>query len=417
MHYVIIGNGIAGISAAQVIRERDEDSQITIIGDESKHFYARTALMWAYTGQLSRRDLEPFERRYWSENRFDLIADQVVSIDAEKRNLSLDKSGPIAYDKLLLATGSVANLFGWPGQDLEGVCTFTTLPDLDRLDSWQGKVKQAVVIGGGLVGIELVEILLHDGVEVTYLIREPWYFNLMLSKPEADLVHKKLIKEGAQVIYNDEIQEIRGDGGTVTSLLTKQGSEIPCGLVAIAVGVHPRTDLAKNSAIECGRGIVVDRSFRTSVPDVWAAGDCAEIREPDQDKGLIQALWYTANKQGIQVGRAMVGDEIHYDPGIPYNSAQFLFLDYVTVGWTKHLNPELTEYEWLDQDQEHAVRIAYDESERVKGFSLLGPRYRAATLMRWIEEGRKLAYVRKRLAQAAYNEEFSPVMRKGLTYV
>lgn len=415
MHYVIIGNGIAGISAAQCIREREVEAKISIVGDESAYLYSRTALMWAYMGRMTRRNLEPYERWFWQENKFELIFDRAVELDTTNQTLLLSKGDSLKYDKLLLATGSEPNFFGWPGQDLDGVVTFTNLHDLDAVEAKRGKIKKAVVVGGGLIGIELVEILLHDGVEVTYLIREPWYFQLALSETEAKVVHKRITNHGARLILEDEIQEIRGQHGTVHSLLTKQGETLPCDLVGIAVGVHPRLELAKQAGISCGRGIIVNQYLQTAQRNIWACGDCAEIKiDPAQERGQIEALWYTSNRQGIVAGKNMVGDEIPYDRGIPYNSAQFLFLDYVTTGWMTQFRPELKEYQWINAETEHVIRISYNDENIVQGFSLLGPRYCAAKTMQWIREKRSLDYVRKRMPEAAYNEEFTRVTWKGV---
>ena len=309
----------------------------------------------------------------------------------------------VSYDRLLLAVGGKANMFGWPGQELDGVCNMTTLQDLARMEAVRPRVERAVVVGGGLVGIEMVEMMLHDHVPVTYLVREPWYWDMALSEQESRLVEGQMRDHGIDLVLQDEIAEIRGSG-QVDKLVTKKGTEYPCQLVGIAVGVGSRTSLAKEAGIDVGRGVVVDASFRTSAPDVFAVGDCAEIQLPGEERPRLEKLWYTGQKHGQVAGLAMLGEDAVYTPGVPYNSAQFLFLDYVTVGWMKASRPELEEHFENPAGTRDSVRISHADG-RVMGFSMLGPRWNAGVLLGWIEQRRTLKWVRAHLSHAVFNEE------------
>jgi len=411
MHHVIIGNGVAGITAARTIRELDDSARITIISDEHSHFYARTALMWIYMRQLTLRDTEPFERWFWREKRLDLMQGRATGIDRAAKTVTLHDGQTISYDRLLLALGGKANMFGWPGQELDGVCNMTTLKDLAAMEAVRPRLERAVVVGGGLVGIELAEMMLHDHVPLTYLIREPWYWDMALSEQEARLVEAQMRDHGVDLVLEDEIGEIRGDG-KVERLVTKKGVEYPCQLVGVAVGVGSRVGLARDAGLEVGRGVVVDEAFRTSDPDIFAVGDCSEIHLPGEERPRLEKLWYTGQVHGAVAAQAMLGQEAAYAPGIPYNSAQFLFLDYLTVGWMKRMKPELEEHFEQAAGARESVRIAHD-GERVMGFSMLGPRWHAGVLMRWIQERRTLAWGRDHLSEAAFNEELRKVLPPG----
>ena len=422
MRYVIIGNGITGISAAEVIRERDDRCQIVIISDESSHFYARTALMWIYMRQMGLRNLEPRERWWWEQQRLTLVQDRVTRIDSEEHRLQLRDGEPMDYDRLLLATGGAANMFGWPGQELDGVCNMCTLGDLRRLEAVRGRLQHAVVVGGGLIGVEMVEMMVHDHVPVTYLVREPWYWDMVLCEEEAELVHQRMRQHGVELVLEDEIGAIDGDArGRVSSLTTKKGATIPCQMVGVAVGVRSNTDLAEASGIVCDRGVLVDVSMATSAPGVFAAGDCAVVMRSGDAPSLAQKLWYTGIQQGRVAGRAMVGDKVRYDPGIPCNAAQFFFMDYLNVGWMKKAPFPLPPHLWagvsagdLDEHLHQApgprpdsIRISHlPGAGQVFGFSMLGSRWSAAVLMQWIEERRDLGWVLQHLDQAMFNEEF-----------
>ena len=426
LRLIVIGNGVAGITAARTVRALRQDAEITVISDESPYFYARTALMWVYMRQLSRAALEPFERRLWREERLELVHDRVVALDVARRTVTLESGATRSYDRLLLATGAEPARFGWPGQELSGVQHFCTLSDLAALEALRPRVERAVVVGGGLIGIELVELLLHDRVAVTYLIREPWYWDLVLSRDEAELVHTLLREHGVELLLEDLPEELLGDDrGQVRELVTRAGRRLPCQLVGLATGVRPRIALAQAAGLPCGQGILVDRTLRTSVPEVYAAGDCAEIALEPDGRTLVQKLWYTAQRQGEAVGRVLAGLDAPYDPGVPYGSAQFLFCDYLTVGWFPHA-PYPPAAELLGRAtaprtvaelalREHVVRsprtrasarIAYLENQQVLGFSLLGARWNAALLMRWIRERRPLPWVLEHLEEARFDEEF-----------
>ena len=422
MRYVIIGNGITGISAAEVIRERDDRCQIVIISDESSHFYARTALMWIYMRQMGLRNLEPRERWWWEQQRLTLVQDRVTRIDSEEHRLQLRDGEPMDYDRLLLATGGAANMFGWPGQELDGVCNMCTLGDLRRLEAVRGRLQHAVVVGGGLIGVEMVEMMVHDHVPVTYLIREPWYWDMVLSQDEAAQVHRRMGEHGVDLILKDEIGTIEDDGqGKVSAVVTKKGKKISCQMVGVAVGVRSNTDLAEAAGIVCDQGIMVDESMATSEKDIFAAGDCAVIMRSGEMPNLAQKLWYTGMRQGNVAGRAMVGDTVRYEPGIPYNAAQFFFLDYLNVGWMKKapfpLPPELAGEKTTDDLEEYyheasgqapdSIRVSHlPGAGQVFGFSMLGSRWNAALLMRWIEQRRDLGWVLQHLDLAMFNEEF-----------
>ena len=175
MRYVIIGNGVAGTSAALALRQRDQQADITLISGESDYFFSRTALMYAYMDQMNLRDLEPFERKAYDAQRIELRRAWVKDLDAGTHEIHFADGGSLRYDKLLLAVGSVPNRFEWSGMEKvrDGVTHFVSLQHLEACERLTPSTKRAVVVGGGLIGVELVECLRHHGVEVEFLVREP----------------------------------------------------------------------------------------------------------------------------------------------------------------------------------------------------------------------------------------------------
>jgi NAD(P)H-nitrite reductase large subunit len=181
MKVVIIGNGISGITAARHIRKQSEH-EILVISGETEHFFSRTALMYIYMGHMQYENTKPYEDWFWEKNRIDLKKAWIESIDFDKKSLQTSDNEIIPYDKLILALGSKPNKFGWKGQDLEGVHGMYSFQDLEKLENRSKKIKTGVIVGGGLIGIELAEMLHSRGQHAILLVRENSFWNNVLPK-------------------------------------------------------------------------------------------------------------------------------------------------------------------------------------------------------------------------------------------
>ena len=262
---VIIGNGIAGITCARNVRKLSNDD-IVVISSETEHFYSRTALMYIYMGQLKYEHTKPYEDWFWDKNRIQLIKDHVVSINTTERHLMLKSGAAISYDKLVIATGSKSNIPAYPGVELKGVQGLYGMPDLEQMmDNTKG-ITRGVIVGGGLIGIEMVEMLLSQNIQVSFLIREQVFWNSVLPKEEASLATRHINEHFVDLKTGTELQEIKGDkNGRVVGIITNKGDEIDCGFVGIAVGVSPNISFLEGSEIETDRGVLVNEFFETNV--------------------------------------------------------------------------------------------------------------------------------------------------------
>ena len=175
---VIIGNGISGVTAAREIRKRDSETPLLIISGETDHHFSRTALMYIFMGHMNYEDTKPYEDHFWSENKIDLLRGWVKTFDHEKQVVFIENGNEIDYSELILAVGSKPNKFGWPGQDLPGVQGLYSKQDLDDLEESAKTAKHAVIVGGGLIGIEMAEMLLTRGIGVSFLVRENKFWGL-----------------------------------------------------------------------------------------------------------------------------------------------------------------------------------------------------------------------------------------------
>ena len=213
-------------------------------------------------------------------------------------------------------------------------------------------------------------------------------------------------EEGIGLVTGTNLKEIIDDGnGRACGIITEFDERIDCQLVGLTPGVTPNTDLVKGSVIETGRGILVDGSFHTSVPDIYAAGDCAEIRNGNGGKNMIQQVWYTGKKQGETAGDVIAGEEHAYDPGVWYNSAKFLDLEYQTYGQVGFNVPGEKNIFWEHMDRKHAVRLVYTD-DGIIGFNFMGLRARHEVCERWIVEQRPVRYVLDHLEEANFEPEF-----------
>src|SRR6266852_115351 len=298
--YVIIGNGVAGVTAAMTLRQRGRKAGITLISGESDYFFSRTALMYAYMDRLSLRDLEPFERNVWDKQAIRRVRAWVKDLDATRGAIALDTGESIPYDRLLLATGSRPNRPSWEGLDPapDGFVHFVSLQDLQQCERLTKPGDRAIVVGGGLIGVELVECLAHHGMDVTFLILEPWYWPVAMAADEGEMISDHIRRHGVHVVHNEEVIHVAAaDDGGVRGVKTRSGKEIECGLLGVAIGVHPAVEwLAQvTTTPRIGRGIQVQPDFSTSLANVWAAGDCAEIVLPGA-KPFVEQIWYSAKR-------------------------------------------------------------------------------------------------------------------------
>jgi 3-phenylpropionate/trans-cinnamate dioxygenase ferredoxin reductase subunit len=407
MHYLIVGNGVAGITAAFALRQREPKAEITVVSGESDYFYSRTALMYAYMDRMNLRDLEPHERRVYDVQKIRRVRAWVTDIDASAHTVGLDSGQSMQYDRLLLATGSVPRMPVWQGLDgvREGVVHFVSLQHLAECERLTPSTKHAVVVGGGLIGMELVECLRHHGVSVTFLVRERWYWPVALGAEEGAMVEAHMRRHGVDVRLEEEVAEVQVDGsGRVSGVRTNRGQQVDAQMLGICIGVRPAIDFLRNVATPpaLDRGIVVSPGFRTSLPDVYSAGDCAQVGD------LVEQIWYSAKRQGELAARAMLGDAVNYVPPTFYNSAKFFDIEYTTVGDLLHLPPGTREYFRRLPNREVTVRLL--ESEGVfLGGNLLGSRWDHTFFERWIAERRSLDYVLARLPEAQFDVEFGRV--------
>ena len=404
----IIGNGISGITAARHLRKLG-DHEITVISGETDHFFSRTALMYIYMGHMEYGHTKPYEDWFWKKNRIDLVRNWVKQVDTSNKSLVMQDGSSFEYDILILATGSKSNKFGWPGQDLPGVQGLYSYQDLESMEQHTKDIEQAVIVGGGLIGVEMAEMLLSRKIPVTFLIREKEFWDVVLPVEEASLISRHILEHHIDLRKETELKEIlAGEDGKVRAVVTNKGQEIPCQFVGLTVGVSPNIDFIKDSPIETNRGILVNEYLETNIPDVYAIGDCAEFRTPLPNRRPIEQVWYTGRMQGETVARSIDGQRTAYQPGIWFNSAKFFDIEYQTYGhvWSQ-LKENESQFYWEHASGKKCLKFVYDASSQVLlGVNAFGIRLRHEVLDRWLQEQRTISYVVEHLVEANFDPEF-----------
>ena len=410
-HIVIVGNGISGITCARHVRRLNTEVQISVISSETEHFFSRTALMYIYMGHMKYEHTKPYEDFIWKKERITLCYDHVERLDVSKKQLVLRESGSMTYDQLVLATGSKVRTSNWPGISLQGIQGLFSYPDLRKMETATKNISKAAVVGGGLIGIELVEMLHSRHISTTFLIRDKAFWGNVLPKQEAELVTRHIREQkGVTLMTETEVKSFEDNGnGQLQSITCTNGAHVACEFAGISIGVQSNCALVEGTPVEHRRGILVDTYLRTSAPDVYAIGDCAELRQPAPHRAPIEAVWYAGRMMGETLARTLTGDPTPYHPGVWFNSAKFFDIEYQVYG---QVSPKLLQTQkslyWEHPKGRSAMRIVFDPSTHaVLGCNVLGFRQRHVAWERWIEQQIPIEQVLDALEEARFDAEFS----------
>ncbi|HET9485845.1 MAG TPA: FAD-dependent oxidoreductase [Chryseosolibacter sp.] len=406
---VIIGNGVSGITAARHIRKRS-DHKITVISEETPHFFSRTALMYVYMGHLSFENTKPYEDWFWKKNRIDLVHDKADKIDPSEKVIQLASGKIIPFEILILATGSQSNFMGWPGQDLPGVQGLYSYQDLQKMEMNTRATKTAVIVGGGLIGVEMAEMLRSRNIAVTMLVREQAFWNNVLPLQDARLVSRHIASHGVNVVYEQELAQILPDAtGRVKGVVTTHGEQIDCDFVGLTVGVSPNVDWLKNSGIGIAKGILVNEYLETNIPGIYAIGDCVERLHSLEGRKNIEQVWYTARMMGEVVAQTVCDEKTKYEPGPWFNSAKFFDIEFQNYGNVRNtLQDGESEFYWEHAGGRKALHLVWDNrTHRFIGINSFGIRLRHENFDRWLREKRPVTFVIDHLREGNFDPEFS----------
>ncbi len=372
---VIVGNGIAGLTAAVEARRHAPDKRIVIVTEQIHPTINTPALKQFAIGKLTREQLLAYPAGTERAERIHVVTARVEEIHAQSKYLTLSGKRGFGYGSLLIATGSSPQGLpnNIPGRDFDGVLTLHRLHDYLDFRRRLGEVSDAVVIGGGVHAIETVMGLLHWGIHVHWLIRGDTFMRSMLDQPSSEMVLERVRKLGVEIHTSTEVMGVIGRVGSVAGVITNRQQMIPCQMVLSCTGTQAVAELADHCTLPMRykKGILVDDQLRTSVPDVFAAGDVAALKNPQTGNYEPRAQWYAAVMQGRIAGAMLSGhDELARQPfGVMWHATHLGDLSMLTVG--EPLVQSNTVQTFTDTGANGYRRITI-EGDRLVGYLSLG---------------------------------------------
>lgn len=407
---IIVGNGIAGTTLARQVRKKST-RPILLISEEHPYFFSRTALMYVYMGHLTFEHTQPYESHFWKKNNITLLQERVTGFDPQKKEVFLAKGETLAYGDLVWAVGSRPNRFGWPGEQARRVQGLYHKQDLDQLEAWSPEIKEAVIVGGGLIGIELAEMLHSRGKKVCFLVRENSFWKSVLPTEDAALLNQHILQHGIDLRLNTELERIETDEkGNAMGVVTSKGERIQCQYVGLTAGVHPNIDFLKDSTLNCNRGILVNRFLETNLPNVYAIGDCAEQKEPVAGRRSIEAVWYTGRMMGETLAQTLCETKTAYQPGPWFNSAKFFDIEYQTYGQVSSTPKPDEEKQWFWQHPQKNILLRWafhPDTHRLMGINSFGIRIRHEVMHDWLLSDTTVETALENFPAATFDPEFT----------
>jgi NAD(P)H-nitrite reductase large subunit len=333
---VIIGNGIAGFFAARTLRDLDPKRPITLLTHENELFYSRPLITQYLTGEMSRADLTLSSQLFYQEKGIQFLKGvKVIKVDFKNQRLHLHHQKKIAYDQLLLATGGLPRSLEKVRNRTRGIYFLRTLGDAEGMREVVKKSKNALVAGGGLVGIKIAHALNQIGLKTTVIVSSPHLFSRTLDAKASGIFQSHLEEKGLRFFFNDEVTEVMertSSKDQIWGVVIKQKRKIQGDFLVIGKGVKPNVDLFEGTPLLLKEGIAVNRQMKTNLKNVFAAGDAVEAPELLTGKGRLISIWPNASEQGKIAAFNMAGERREYAGGLPMNAFELYGLSAITMG-------------------------------------------------------------------------------------
>jgi NAD(P)H-nitrite reductase large subunit len=349
--YLIIGNSAAGLAAAESIRELDGAGEIMILTGENYLNYSKPMITYFLAGAVNLDMIYFKDEKFYTDNRLDIrLNTRVKSINTDKMFLITDDGSRYEFKKLLIASGgkpiipkikiigdeSFDFIDGTNYEKIGGIFTLTNLDDAVRVRNYIEKndIKNISILGGGLIGLKATEAFLEKGIDVNIIELTDRILAATFDREASGIIEKRIKSKGSNIFRNNTIEEVYTGGGKITGYKLKDGRKMECRLLVIAVGVNPDTGFIESGSLDKARGIIVDDHMRTSVENIYAAGDV--IEGPDMLLGINRniAIWPLAVRQGTAAGVNMAGGNKRYSGGFFMNSVELLGIPSISMGIT-----------------------------------------------------------------------------------
>lgn len=304
--YLIIGGGVAGTTAAETLRQNDKDGSIAIVSDEPR-MYSRIMLSKPnfFLGKIPFDQVWLREEKWYTENKIDFIGETLATkLDPKNKTVELKPASPagrdgriLQYEKLLLATGGEARRWNVSGADKKGICYLRDLKEAEELIKNVKNAKQAIAVGSGFVSFEMCEMMRLAGLEVTLIMREPYYWYPLLDEESTKMIEEGLQKGGVKILRENEVSEVLGSE-QIEGVVLKDGTRINCQLALVGIGLECNLDWLKEAGVEINKGIVANEYLETNIANIYTAGDVAEFNDLVLGEKIQLGNWVNAQMQG-----------------------------------------------------------------------------------------------------------------------
>lgn len=394
--YVILGNSAAGLAAIEAIRQRDQDDPITVVSKEPEPAYSRVALPYLLArekelGQITLRGPE-----YYRANKVELIAGVgAMGLDPQEKTVRLEDGRTLSYDKLLIATGSASRVPPVPGIEEADVCYHWTLADTRKIEEKARGAKSCLVIGAGFISLLTVSALLKVvNLKFTVVEIADQVMPQLLDRQGGQALERAMREKEIEVVLGEEVSAIERRGGGGYGITLRGGRSLEADMVICGAGVRPNVDFLQGSGLEIGQGVLTNERQETNLPDVYAAGDCAEGLDFLSGERAVHAIWPTAVDQGRVAGANMAGDSQTYPGSLSWNVTELFGLACASVGefrsrqgWEEIVfhNPQANVYRKLLLDDGRIVgAVVIGRAEHVQDLGVLQAMIRRRTdISRW----------------------------------
>ncbi len=354
LHQVIIGASAAGLEAVEAIRRVDKECPITVVSKEPMPLYSRVGLTHFISREVGYDGMQMRDDGYFDRmNVRGLLGVAALSVDAKAHRVRLSNGENLAYDNLLVASGSHAFTPPIPGTDLKGIYPCITNVDAKQIDEAIPRVTEAAVIGAGLIGIQAVDALARRGLKTTVIEMMPYLMPAMADEASARIVEDELRETGLTVRCGAKATEIVGRNGHVSGVKVESGEVVPCQLLVMAAGVVPNIDFLHGTGVTINHGVVVDANQRTNVEEIYAAGDVAETIDMFSGERVVNAIWPEALNQGRIAGLNMAGTVAAYEGSMAMNVTAVLHIPVASIGV------------WNPKDHRYQIREIRDDRHRM----------------------------------------------------
>ena len=400
--YVIAGNGIAAARCIEGIRSRDPEGPITVISQEDHDVYCRPLISYYLEGRTDREKMRYRDPDFYERTGCQvLFGKKAAALDAKAHLLTLDDGSVIPYDALCVATGSAPFVPPFEGlESVPDVFSFMTLDDALALESALRPGSRVLIIGAGLIGLKCAEGILDRCAGVTVCDLAPRVLSSILDDECAAMMQKRLEENGIRFMLGDTA--VRFDG---TAALMKSGKTVTFDLLVLAVGVRANSALVRDAGGNTNRGILTDTRMKTSLPDVWAAGDCCEGPDLLTGEHRVLAILPNASMQGYTAGVNMSGGDLSFDRAVPMNAIGFFGLHAMTAG--------VYDGELYEEKTPSSLKRLFIKDDRLRGFILIGCDERAGIYTSLIREGTPLSSIDfERMKHGATTAAFGARQRK-----